>query len=277
MVGPREGSPSCFGHVINSAPRIHLLRQFYSLFTCPSASSHTVRAWVCLWSVTHQPVYSEDTCKLKGAHLYCFPGILTDGHFIRKSPAICWLATSYVSPRSFWQTHSRKLPYIRMTNRLCYRITIITDLPICAAKMQIMSGLTHETERWRKVKQDLEASLLACQTRNILSEPDSSLTGQLRRQSAVPAGAGWDGHMGWSGEGEREARTVPTALIITEKAVTDFCGSNKSTKAKNPAFRCCGEWEDHVPIRTQDWHVKTSIMRVNPLWERKHEYLSYIR
>lgn len=46
------------------------------------------------------------------------------------------------------------------------------------------------------MKQDLEASLLACQTRNILSEPDSSLTAQLRRQSAVPAGAGWDGHMG---------------------------------------------------------------------------------
>lgn len=73
-----------------------------------------------------------------------------------------------ISPRSFWQTQSRKLPYIRMTNRLCYRITIITDLPICAAKMQIMYGLTHETERRREVKENLEASLLACQTRNVL-------------------------------------------------------------------------------------------------------------
>lgn len=77
-------------------------------------------------------------------------------------------AMACISPRSFWQTQSRKLPYIRMTNRLCYRITIITDLPICAAKMQIMYGLTHETERRREVKENLEASLLACQTRNVL-------------------------------------------------------------------------------------------------------------
>lgn len=53
------------------------------------------------------------------------------------------VAMSYISLRSFWQKQSRKPPYIRMTNRLCYRITIITDLSICAAKMQIMYGLTH--------------------------------------------------------------------------------------------------------------------------------------